>query len=132
MLVGIDERGGCVFPFRGKGNRADLALVEALGFGFRVFLLRSEGELVRLLARDAEFLRHVVAGLGHRMVAELLDHLRVREARADGGVEQLHVAAEGRVGLGEDVGRAACRPWSTRRAPSAWAKAISTSPAASR
>ena len=99
--------GGASFLFAGSVDGMNLALVEALGLGLGVFLLRGERELVGLLARDAEVLRHVVAGLGHRVVAELLHHFRVGEARADGGVEHLHFAAERRVGLAHDVRRAA-------------------------
>src|SRR5260221_647699 len=79
--------------------RHDLALVEALLLGGRILLLGGERKFIRLLARDAEIPRDVVAGLGHRMVAVLLDESRVREARADGGVVHLGVAAIGCVGL---------------------------------
>jgi hypothetical protein len=52
-------------------------------------------------------LREVVGGLRHRIVAELLLDLRVRETRADGRVEDAHLAAVGRLGLGHHERRAA-------------------------
>src|SRR5439155_24365036 len=85
---------GILFP-GGQGDGVDLALEEALRLGRGVFLLGGERELVGLAARDAEVLRHVVAGLRHRVVAELLDEPGIREARADGAFVQLYLVAGG-------------------------------------
>ena len=70
--------------------------------------LEREGILV--LARDTALLGHVLAGLAHRMRVVHLGQARVGEAPAEGGVEQLAVAAVvGALGLGHDVGRASHR-----------------------
>src|SRR5438309_22103 len=97
---------GILFP-GGQGDGVDLALEEALLLGRGVLLLGGERELVGLAARDAEVLRHVIAGLRHRVVAELLDEPGIREARADGAVVQLDLPAVGGVRLADHVRRAA-------------------------
>src|SRR6185436_13537378 len=107
MLVGIHHRGWGILLFPWQRNPVDFAFIKTLRFRLGVLLLRAEREFVGLLARDAEVLGDVVAGLGHGVVAELLRHLRIRKARADGGVVHLDFAAEWRVGLAHDVGRAA-------------------------
>src|SRR5712671_6925158 len=107
MLIRLDYARRRILLFGREGDGKDLGFVKALFLGGGVLLLRGERELVGLLARDAEVLRHVVAGLWHRVVAVLLDEPAVREAHADGGVVHLHVAAEGRVRLAHDIRRAA-------------------------
>src|SRR4051812_39984546 len=106
VLIRLEYFGRRIFLFRGQVDGQNLALVETFLLRGGVFLLGGEGEFVRLLARDAEFLRDVVAGLGHRVVAVELDRFRVREAHADGRVVHLGIAAERAVWLADHVGRA--------------------------
>ena len=56
--------------------------------------------------RDVEVLGHVLAGLRHGIDAVLLLHQRIDEAPADGGVVDLGIAREGRLGLRHHEGRA--------------------------
>src|SRR5258705_5824123 len=99
MLIRLKNFRRRILLFPRKIDRVNLTFVKTFFLRRSVFLLRPESELVGLLARDAEVLGDVVAGLGHRMVAVLLDRFRVREAHADGGVVQLAFATEPALGL---------------------------------
>ena len=79
--------------------RRDLAVEELVALGCGVFRLRRGREAVGLLARDAVLFRQIVGGLRHLLVAVQFHQLRVGKTRADGAVEQAHVAAEGAIDL---------------------------------
>jgi hypothetical protein len=96
-------------PSRKAGRRAAslAAVVSGRGCssrsssGGRPALLGPERERVLVLPRDRPTLGHVLTGLAHGLEREPLGEARVREAPAEGGVDQRAVAArERRLRLG--------------------------------
>ena len=91
-------------------HRHDLVHEAAFLDGRDRALVRSQRELVLLLARHAASLGDVLAGLTHRVGVVHLGQVRVGEAPAEGRVEHLARAAlVGGLGLGHDVRRAGHR-----------------------
>ena len=54
-------------------------------------MLRAQRERILILAGHAVLRRHVLSGLAHRVGAIPLLHLRIHEAPAEAGVEELHI-----------------------------------------
>src|SRR5690348_17472810 len=63
-------------------------------------LLAPKREAVLVLSRNAKGGSHVLARLRHRVRPVERLHFGIHEAPADGGIENLGLAAEGGVGLG--------------------------------
>jgi hypothetical protein len=90
----------------GDRHRDDLLGEAAFLLRLAGALLRAEGEGVLVGAGDLEVLRHVLRRLRHGVDAVLGLHLGIDEAPADGGVEDLGLAAEGLRALAHDEGGA--------------------------
>jgi hypothetical protein len=87
-------------------HRHDLVVEAAGGLGRDGALLAAQGEGVLVGAGDLQFRRRVLRRVRHGVGAVELFHQRIDEAPADGGVENLRIAREGRIGLAHDEGRA--------------------------
>lgn len=89
----------------GDPHRYDFFGEKAGGLGRSGALLAAQGKGVLVGARHLVIVGDIVSGLRHRIHAVLLFHQGVDKTPADGGVFQLHVARERRIGLAHDEGR---------------------------
>src|SRR5215471_10332150 len=75
------------------------------GMGLGPALLSAKRESVLIGARDIEVFRNVFRSFRHGIGAVLALHERIDKAPADGGIEDLRRAAEGRIGFAHDERR---------------------------
>jgi hypothetical protein len=105
-FVLADDEGVALALGDGDGHELRVEVARVLGGGG--LLMGGEGEGVLVLARDGVLRHEVLRRLTHLLEGEELPHLGVREAPAEGGVEDRRVAdGESHVGLLHGEGRAA-------------------------
>ena len=98
MLIACHDERRLALALRNL-HRHELAREEAAPGSRRRALLTAQREAVLIRARDVELRGDVLAGLRHGVDAEAFLQARIDETPADGGVEDLGVAAEGTVRL---------------------------------